>query len=108
MILLTAQRQQAAGEMSLLSQPEVVQVLQSLVCNDTAENTNPYSELMRIPSLGLALGVAPDSVPAPHSKSPPPVIANNLNLLSNTQSLNQLLGMYHHQLMLHCVVVIKR
>ena len=34
MILLTAQRQAAAGEMSLLAQPEVVQVLQSLVCSD--------------------------------------------------------------------------
>ena len=75
MILLTAQRQSAAGEMSLLSKPEVVQVLQSLVCSDNtqqpADTNNPYSELMRIPSLGVALGVAPDTAPAPSSKSPP-------------------------------------
>ena len=97
MILLTAQRQSASGEISLLSQPEVVNVLQSLVNNsepasDPGVKTNPYSELLQIPSLGMALGVAPDTVPAPHSKSPPPVIANNMNLLTNTQSLTQLLG----------------
>ena len=77
MILLTAQRQSAAGESSLLSQPEVVNVLQSLVnsaeaANDPGvRNTNPYSELLQIPSLGMALGVTPDTVPVPHSKSPP-------------------------------------
>ena len=80
--------------------------INSLTPLTAGDTTNPYSELMRIPSLGMALGVAPDSVPAPHSKSPPPVIANNLNLLSNTQSLNQLLGTFHHhKLMLHCVVI---
>ena len=103
MILLTAQRQSAAGESSLLSQPEVVNVLQSLVnsaeaANDPgARNTNPYSELLQIPSLGVALGVTPDTAPAPHSKSPPPVIANNMNLLNNTQSLTQLLGVISSQ-----------
>ena len=101
MILLTAQRQSAAGEMSLLSKPEVVQVLQSLVCSDNtqqpADTNNPYSELMRIPSLGVALGVAPDTSPAPSSKSPPPLIANNMNLLTNTQSLTQLLGVISSQ-----------
>ena len=86
-------------------QPPVNYYISSLTSLTAGDTTNPYSELMRIPSLGLALGVAPDSVPAPHSKSPPPVIANNLNLLSNTQSLNQLLGTYHHKLMLHCVVI---
>ena len=131
MILLTAQRQQASGEMSLLAQPEVkiVQVkyfqiligqlmpilysdwlmfttcstfpqvqsvLQSLVCGETSfpTDSNPYSELTRIPSLGVALGVTPESG---HSKSPPPVIANNLNLLTNTQSLTQLLGVISSQ-----------
>ena len=103
MILLTAQRQSAAGESSLLSQPEVVNVLQSLVnsaeaANDPGvRNTNPYSELLQIPSLGMALGVTPDTVPVPHSKSPPPVIANNMNLLNNTQSLTQLLGVISSQ-----------
>ena len=103
MILLTAQRQSAAGENSLLSQPEVVNVLQSLVnsaeaANDPGvRNANPYSELLQIPSLGVALGVAPDTVPAPHSKSPPPVIANNMNLLNNTQSLTKLLGVISSQ-----------
>merc|ERR1712003_599113 len=42
-------------------------------------------------------GVTPDTVPAPHSKSPPPVIANNMNLLNNTQSLTQLLGVISSQ-----------
>ena len=103
MILLTAQRQSAAGENSLLSQPEVVNVLQSLVNSAEAasdsgiRNSNPYSELLQIPSLGVALGVAPDTIPSPHSKSPPPVIANNMNLLTNTQSLTKLLGVISSQ-----------
>ena len=80
MILLTAQSQAAAGEMSLLCQPEVQEVLESLVCSEKTVQ-DPYSALTR--SLGAEQG---------HSHSPPPVIANNMNMLSNTSSLNQLLG----------------
>jgi len=139
MILLTAQRQAQAGENSLLHNPEVVNVLQSLVCqaNDPLkQDMDPYAEIMSIPGITVALGQPPTQhVPAaqvpyssstsatswaqpaqlinstkerqvigsspnpvstsptnPQGKSPPPIIANNLNLLSNTQSLNQLLG----------------
>jgi len=138
MILLTAQRQAQTGENSLLHNPEVVNVLQSLVCqaNDPMKtDMDPYAEIMSIPGITVALGQPPTqqvpvqlSYPAPTSaagwahqpqlisstkdrqvivtspnsgstspsnpqgKSPPPIIANNLNLLSNAQSLNQLLG----------------
>lgn len=138
MILLTAQRQAQSGENSLLHNPEVVNVLQSLVCqaNDPMKpDMDPYAEIMSIPGITVALGQPPtQQVPAPISynvptsaagwakppqlvnstkerqvivtspnpgstspsnpqgKSPPPIIANNLNLLSNAQSLNQLLG----------------
>merc|ERR1719233_916919 len=82
---------------------------------------DPYAEIMSIPGITVALGHPPtpaqpwqqpqmintkdrqvitatsanpgDSSPTnPPGKSPPPIIANNLNLLSNAQSLNQLLG----------------
>jgi hypothetical protein len=137
MILLTAQRQAQAGENSLLHNPEVVNVLQSLVCqaNEPMKpDMDPYAEIMSIPGITVALGQPPtQQVPAPRpynpptsapswpqpqlisstkdrqvivtspntgssspsnpqGKSPPPIIANNLNLLSNAQSLNQLLG----------------
>jgi len=131
MILLTAQRQAQAGENSLLHNPEVVNVLQSLVsqANDPmTPDSDPYAEIMNIPGITVALGQPPtqvtsypntsahtwqqpqiisntkdrqimttqsagDSNPTnPQGKSPPPIIANNLNLLSNAQSLNQLLG----------------
>jgi len=138
MILLTAQRQAQSGENSILHNPEVVNVLQSLVCqaNDPLKpDMDPYAEIMSIPGITVALGQPPiQQVPAqisynvptssagwaqqaqlmnptkekqvivnstspgtstpsnPQGKSPPPIIANNLNLLSNAQSLNQLLG----------------
>jgi len=129
MILLTAQRQAQAGENSLLHNPEVVNVLQSLVCqaNEPAKpDMDPYAQIMSIPGITVALGQPPTQVPSypttpaqswqqqqiintkdrqaitattgdssptnPQGKSPPPIIANNLNLLSNAQSLNQLLG----------------
>jgi len=123
MILLTAQRQAQAGEASLLHNPEVVNVLQSLVCQEQAEAVqDPYAQIMNIPGITMALGQSQNGLAGsigvgngswtsqktaerqqthhtvtmgssgPTSKSPPPIIANNLNLLSNTQSLNQLLG----------------
>ena len=107
MILLTAERQAAAGEPSILHNPEVVAVLQSLVCQEEGrrEAADPYAQIMNIPGMTVALGSqqqipqqqhfsAPQqsSSPPTSSTSPPPIIANNLNLLSNTASLNQLLG----------------
>ena len=104
MILLTAQQQAQAGGQSLLQNQEVVAVLQNLVCEtaEAVEAADPYAQIMRIPDLQLALG-QPMLAWQPEQQqqldnsgylgtSPPPVIANNLNLLSNAQSLNELLG----------------
>ena len=93
MILLTAQSQTAAGQMSVLGQPAVQEVLESLVCSEKTV-PDPYSVL------GLALGSEQAVKPSQsqsQSQSPPPVIANNLNMLSNTSSLNQLLGLLSRQ-----------
>ena len=93
MILLTAQSQTAAGQMSVLGQPAVQEVLESLVCSEKTV-PDPYSVL------GLALGSEQAVKPSQsqsQSQSPPPVIANNLNMLSNTSSLNQLLGVLSRQ-----------
>ena len=93
MILLTAQSQTAAGQMSVLAQPAVQEVLESLVCSDKTVQ-DPYS------ALGLALSedqTVKTSQSQSHSHSPPPVIANNLNMLSNASSLNQLLGVLSRQ-----------
>ena len=94
MILLTAHQQAQSGENSILGNQEVVNVLQNLVCQE-AEVRDPYAEMMSIPSLQVALG-QPEANPVPASTAttvpPPPLIANNLNLLTNTQTLTELLG----------------
>ena len=115
MILMAAQHQEQAenkdgGGSTLLHNQEVVEVLENLVCGSRnvqqqEEQVDPYAQLMRIPSLQLVLGhnassssssqnghsgtVAQRSI---QTASPPPVIANNLNLLNNTQTLNEMLG----------------
>jgi hypothetical protein len=112
MILMAAQHQEEAdkesGGTTLLHNQEVVEVLQNLVCGTRSqhqqdEQADPYAELLRIPSLQVALGHHVDtSQQNGHSSafinhpvsttSPPPAIANNLNLLNNTQTLNEMLG----------------
>jgi hypothetical protein len=106
MILLAAQQQAQTGDQSLLQNQEVVAVLQNLVCEaadplqEAGGAVDPYAQIMRIPDLQLALGQPmlawqPEQPLENRSylpSSPPPVIANNLNLLSNAQSLNELLG----------------
>ena len=107
MILLTAHQQAQTGENCILQNQEVVNVLQTLVCEKEGLQLDPYAEIMSIPSLQVALGQGHPELswnlqPEPNyiqvqGRSPPPVIANNLNLLSNTQTLNELLGSLREQ-----------
>ncbi len=104
MILLTAQMQsQTGGDASLLQNPQVVNVLQSLVGNGAAtaqQSPSNINELLSNPALSPVfggqvaatmldqMGEKKEGATVPSS----PMVANNLNNLLNTQNLNQLLG----------------
>jgi len=98
MILMAAQHQEEAekeGGSSLLQNQEVVEVLQNLVCGSRGQqqhenDIDPYAQLLSIPSLQVVLGHHQPQLPT--GNSPPPAIVNNLNLLNNTQTLNEMLG----------------
>lgn len=104
MILMAAQHQEEAekeGGSSLLQNQEVVEVLQNLVCGSRGQqqhenDVDPYAQLLSIPSLQVVLGhhqpQPPNNYSAVNGNSPPPAIVNNLNLLNNTQTLNEMLG----------------
>ena len=112
MILLTAQMQSQTGESSLLQNSQVVGILQNLVSQPQGNGSAPsLNELMSNPVLSPVFGGAvaredqdpankaipnyqnPPVNGAPKDSSPtPPLLANNLNNLLNTQNLNQLLG----------------
>ena len=127
MILLTAQMQSQSGEPSLLQNPQVVSILQTLVNNagsqpgvapssaataapTTADNKqNDINELLKDPSLASVFNrneqqhqqSRPALLDTPKTTSRPILLGNAPNtenvlvdnsLLSNTQSLTQLLG----------------
>jgi len=109
MILMAAQHQADKEGACLLQNQEVVEVLQNLVCSRDDEGVaaasdqssspqDPYAQILKLPGLQMVLGEqSADSSQARSecvsaTTSPPPIIANNLNLLSNTQTLNEMLG----------------
>lgn len=110
MILLTAQMQAQSGESSLLQNPQVVGILQNLVDPSSGQSEVSLNEILSNPTLSNVfsqsrygkVGNAP-AIPSPPLKealapplkdsSPtPPIVANNLNNLLNTQNLSELLG----------------
>jgi len=108
MILMAAQHQADKEGACLLQNQEVVDVLQNLVCSRDEEGggtadhcsppQDPYAQLLKLPGLQMVLGEQQADSSQGRSDcvstttSPPPIIANNLNLLSNTQTLNEMLG----------------
>ncbi|CAB4069220.1 unnamed protein product [Lepeophtheirus salmonis] len=106
MILLTAQMQSETGEVSLLQNPQVVGILQSLVSQAGTKNSSSngnggspsLTDLLSDPELSRDpppfWGDAPQGYSANLGRkdSPPPLIPNNLSSLLNTQNLSELLG----------------
>ena len=115
MILLTAQMQSQSGEPSLLQNPQVVSILQTLVNNagspagqqPTDNKQNDINELLKDPSLASVFNrseqqqARPALLDTPKTTSRPILLGNaptpenilvDNSLLSNTQSLTQLLG----------------
>lgn len=104
MILLTAQMQSQSGQPSVLQNPQVVSILQTLVNSEAAsEAPKDVTELMKDPSLASVFQTPrPALLDTPKTR---PILLGNpnedlmaasnnggLDNLLNTQNLNQLLG----------------